>query len=76
MPPPSPPSDETTDDSGFHSGWMPSNSSCYPKSIIKPCKTVKRSESQPERMNLCESIDFKEAFRDGRKTSEVNNIRS
>merc|ERR1719187_45655 len=80
MPPPSPPGDETQDDSGFHSGGMSSNNSYSPKSkrksIIKPPKTAKRSESQPGRMNRCESIDFKEAFNDGRKTSEVFRTRS
>ena len=80
MPPPSPPSDETQDDSGFHSGGMSSNNSYSPKvkrkSIIKPPKSAKRSESQPGRMNRCESIDFKEAFHEGRKTSEVFRTRS
>merc|ERR1719500_1785888 len=80
MPPPSPPGDDTQDDSGFHSGGMSSNNSYSPKSkrksIIKPPKTAKRSESQPGRMNRCESIDFKEAFNDGRKTSEVFRTRS
>jgi len=80
MPPPSPPGDETQDDSGFHSGGMSSNNSYSPKSkrksIIKPPKTAKRSESQPGRMNRCESIDFKEAFNDGRKNSEVFRTRS
>ena len=80
MPPPRPPSDETQDDSGFHSGGMSSNNSYSPKSkrksIIKPPKNAKRSESQPGRMNRCESIDFKEAFHHGRKTSEVFRTRS
>merc|ERR1712203_788647 len=79
MPPPSPPGDETQDDSGFHSGGMSSNNSYSPKSkrksIIKPPKTAKRSESQPGRMNRCESIDFKEAFNDSRH-SEVLRTRS
>lgn len=66
MPPPSPPGDETQDDSGFHSGGMSSSGtgSCSPKtkrkSIMKTSKTAKRSESQPGRINRCESIDFKE----------------
>ena len=81
MPPPSPPGDETQDDSGFHSGGHSSNNSYSPKtkrkSIIKqPKSTAKRSESQPGRMNRCESIDFKEAFNDNRKHSEVFRTRS
>lgn len=66
MPPPSPPRDETQDDSGFHSGGMSSSTSTEEtkkskkKSIIKMSKSTKRSESQPGRMNRCESIDFKE----------------
>merc|ERR1719445_549872 len=80
MPPPSPPGDETQDDSGFHSGGHSSNNSYSPKtkrkSIIKQPKSfAKRSESQPGRMNRCESIDFKEAFHDSRH-SEVLRTRS
>jgi len=80
MPPPSPPGDDTQDDSGFHSGGHSSNTSYSPKtkrkSIIKQPKSfAKRSESQPGRMNRCESIDFKEAFQD-RKHSEVLRTRS
>jgi hypothetical protein len=66
MPPPSPPRDDTQDDSGFHSGGMSSSTSTEEtkkskkKSIIKISKSTKRSESQPGRMNRCESIDFKE----------------
>merc|ERR1719410_2285135 len=80
MPPPSPPGDDTQDDSGFHSGGHSSNTSYSPKtkrkSIIKAPKSIaKRSESQPGRMNRCESIDFKEAFHD-RKHSELLRTRS
>ena len=80
MPPPSPPADDTQDDSGFHSGGHSSNNSYSPKtkrkSIIKQPKSfAKRSESQPGRMNRCESIDFKEAFHDSRH-SEVLRTRS
>ena len=80
MRPPSPPGDDTQDDSGFHSGGHSSNTSYSPKtkrkSIIKQPKSfAKRSESQPGRMNRCESIDFKEAFHD-RKHSEVLRTRS
>ena len=82
MPPPSPPGDDTQDDSGFHSGGHSSNNSYSPKtkrkSIIKAPKSIaKRSESQPGRMNRCESIDFKDAsFHDKRKHSEVFRTRS
>ena len=82
MPPPSPPGDDTQDDSGFHSGGHSSNNSYSPKnkrkSIIKAPKSIaKRSESQPGRMNRCESIDFKDAsFHDNRKHSEVFRTRS
>lgn len=80
MPPPSPPGDDTQDDSGFHSGGHSSTNSYSPKtkrkSIIKQPKSfAKRSESQPGRMNRCESIDFKEAFHE-RKHSEVLRTRS
>ena len=70
MPPPSPARDETQDDSGFHSGGMSSSTSTEhdqmqggktkKKSIMKSSKGTKRSESQPGRMNRCESIDLKE----------------
>jgi len=70
MPPPSPAQDETQDDSGFHSGGMSSSTSTEheqmvggktkKKSIVKSSKGTKRSESQPGRMNRCESIDLKE----------------
>ena len=70
MPPPSPARDETQDDSGFHSGGMSSSTSTEheqmqggktkKKSIMKNLKGSKRSESQPGRMNRCESIDLKE----------------
>ena len=70
MPPPSPARDETQDDSGFHSGGMSSSTSTEheqmvggktkKKSIVKSSKGTKRSESQPGRMNRCESIDLKE----------------
>merc|ERR1719350_2692298 len=70
MPPPSPSRDETQDDSGFHSGGMSSSTSTEheqmqggktkKKSIMKSSKGTKRSESQPGRMNRCESIDLKE----------------
>merc|ERR1719278_2158650 len=70
MPPPSPARDETQDDSGFHSGGMSSSTSTEheqmqggktkKKSIMKNLKGTKRSESQPGRMNRCESIDLKE----------------
>ena len=72
MPPPSPARDETQDDSGFHSGGMSSSTSTEheqlhqivagktkKKSIMKSSKGTKRSESQPGRMNRCESIDLK-----------------
>ena len=72
MPPPSPARDETQDDSGFHSGGMSSSTSTEheqlhqivagktkKKSIMKSSKGAKRSESQPGRMNRCESIDLK-----------------
>merc|ERR1719350_2483889 len=70
MPPPSPARDETQDDSGFHSGGMSSSTSTEheqlqggktkKKSIMKSSKGTKRSESQPGRMNRCESIDLKQ----------------
>lgn len=82
MPPPSPEGSETQDDSGFHSGGMSSSTSTEEqqaktkkKSIIKTSKTTKRSESQPGRMNRCESIDFKE-LHDGRKAGEQFNTKS
>merc|ERR1719412_1535989 len=69
MPPPSPARDENQDDSGFHSGGMSSSTSTEheqmqggktkKKSIMKSSKGTKRSESQPGRMNRCESIDLK-----------------
>ena len=72
MPPPSPARDETQDDSGFHSGGMSSSTSTEheqlhqivagktkKKSNMKSSKGTKRSESQPGRMNRCESIDLK-----------------
>jgi len=84
MPPPSPPGDETQDDSGFHSGGMSSSTSTEEqqaktkkKSIIKTTKSTKRSESQPGRMNRCESIDLKEMQQSERKKScEVFRTRS
>ena len=70
MPPASPAGDEMQDDSGFHSGGMSSSTSTEheqmvggktkKKSIMKSSKGTKRSESQPGRMNRCESIDLKE----------------
>ena len=75
MPPPSPARDETQDDSGFHSGGMSSSTSTEheqmqggktkKKSIMKSSKGTKRSESQPGRMNRCESIDLKEKQKGG-----------
>ena len=75
MPPPSPARDETQDDSGFHSGGMSSSTSTEheqmqggktkKKSIMKSSKGTKRSESQPGRMNRCESIDLKEKQQKG-----------
>jgi hypothetical protein len=84
MPPPSPPGDETQDDSGFHSGGMSSSTSTEDqqaktkkKSIIKTSKSTKRSESQPGRMNRCESIDFKEMqLHEGKNNCEVFRTRS
>ena len=84
MPPASQSEDETQDDSGFHSGGHSSNTSYSPKnrrkSIMKQSKSAaKRSESQPGRMNRCESIDFKDSksFKDSsRKHSEVFRTRS
>lgn len=84
MPPPSLPGDDTQDDSGFHSGGMSSSTSTEDqmsktkrKSIIKTSKSTKRSESQPGRMNRCESIDFKEMGHEpGRKPSDQFRTRS
>ena len=79
MPPPSPPEDDTQDDSGFHSGGMSSSTSIEEqqektkrKAAMKTSKPTKRSESQPGRINHCESKEMmqKESRKQGRKPSD------